>query len=238
MTKPGFKYEEQIPAGFYDRIYRRKAGVRYCWHELKFRSVAAHLPRAGKLLDVGCGPGTFIGNYLPEVEALGVDLSPSQIAYANAHYATPRHRFSAEPVESLLAAGQRFDTITMIELVEHLAPADVARLFAQTRELLAPDGTLIVTTPNYRSAWPLIEWGVNLLSQVSYEEQHINKYRRGSLVRDLTDAGYRGVSVETIVGFAPFAAVLGQRFAEGVYAVEEKVRHLGCGNLLLASARP
>ena len=238
MTKPGFKYEEQIPAGFYDRIYRRKAGARYFWHDLKFRSVAAHLPRTTKLLDIGCGPGTFIGNYLTGVEALGIDLSASQIEYANEHYATDSHRFSARSLASLLAAQERFDAITVIELVEHLAPADAARLFAHTRELLTPDGILIVTTPNYRSAWPVIEWGVNLLSQVSYEEQHINKYNRGRLIRDLGAAGYRRVTVETIVGFAPLAAVLGRATAEWVHAVEEKMGYLGCGNLLLALAKP
>ncbi len=233
-----YNYEEQIPTGFYDNIHRRKSGVRYFWHDLKFRSVAAGLPRLGKHLDIGCGPGTFIGNYLDDIEALGIDLSASQIGYANQHYSTAVHRFSTQSVDSLLDSGDRFDAITMIELAEHLAPDDAARLFAQTLRLLSPNGTLIVTTPNYRSAWPLIERAVNLVSPVSYEQQHINKYNRDRLLHQLSDAGYGNVTVKTIVGFAPFAAVFGAKPAQWLNVIEAGVGHLGCGNLLLATARP
>ena len=238
MKRPDYDYEKEIPAGFYDKIYRRKAGVRFCWHDLKFRAVAAHLTRAKRLLDIGCGPGTFIGNYLGGIDCLGTDLSASQIQYASRHYADALHRFSTRSIASLVASGERFDAITMIELVEHIAVADAARLFAEARELLCADGILIVTTPNYRSLWPIIEWGVNLVSPVSYEQQHINKYRRNRLFSQLTDAGYRNVTVTTAVGLAPFAAVFGPGPARWLHALEARLGHLGCGNLLLAVARP
>ncbi len=184
MKSPDFDYEKEIPAGFYDKIHQRKAGVRYCWHDLKFRAVAAHLTRAQRLLDIGCGPGTFIGNYLDGIDCLGTDFSAAQIQYANRHYADDLHRFSTRPIASLVESGERFDAITMIELVEHLAVADAARLLTQARGLLVADGIVVVTTPNYRSLWPIIEWGVNLVSP------------------------------------------------------EARLGHLGCGNLLLAVARP
>ena len=81
----------------------------------------------------------------------------------------------------------------------------------EARELLSADGILIVTTPNYRSLWPIIERGVNLVSPVSYEQQHVNKYRRNRLISELLEAGYRSVTVTTAVGLAPFAAVFGPR---------------------------
>ena len=67
------------------------------------------------------------------------------------------------------------------------APAgrEARRLLAEARRLLLPQGRLVVTTPNYRSLWPLIESGVNLVSRVSYEQQHVNKYGRGRLAADL-----------------------------------------------------
>jgi 2-polyprenyl-3-methyl-5-hydroxy-6-metoxy-1,4-benzoquinol methylase len=237
MTKPGFDYEEQIPAGYYDEIYQRKSGVRYCWHDLKFRSVAALLPGAGRLLDIGCGPGTFLGNYTGNREALGVDLSDAQIDYANQRYSSGFRRFSARSIASLAEAGERFDVITMIEVLEHLSPDDAVRLLVQTRSLLSADGTFIMTTPNYRSLWPFIEWGVNLSSSVSYEQQHINKYHRASLVRHLRDAGYHDVTVKTVVGLAPFAAVFGAEPARWLETLETGVGNLGCGNLLLALAK-
>jgi 2-polyprenyl-3-methyl-5-hydroxy-6-metoxy-1,4-benzoquinol methylase len=238
MTTPQYDYDKDVPAGFYDEIHQRKAGVRFFWHDLKFRAVAGQLEGAARVLDIGCGPGTFIGNYLDDAECLGIDFSAPQIDYANRRYGTVRHRFATRAVEGLLAAGERFDAVTMIELIEHLQPAAACRLLAEARGLLVPHGRLVVTTPNYRSLWPVIEWGVNLVSRVSYERQHINKYHRRRLAAELTDAGYRGVTVGTAVGFAPFAAVLGPQPARWLDALESRAAHFGCGNLLLAVARP
>lgn len=235
MATPGYDYDKDIPAGFYDEIHLRRAGVRFFWHDLKFRAVARRLDGVGKLLDVGCGPGTFIGNYLDGIDCLGIDFSRPQIDYANRRYGTGRHRFSTQEIASL---DERFDAITMIELIEHLPPADARRLLAEAHDLLSPKGRLVVTTPNYRSLWPLIEWGVNRASRVSYEQQHINKYDRPRLEAELARAGYRDVMVGTAVGLAPFAAVLGRRPAQWLDAVERRVGHLGCGNLLVAVARP
>lgn len=238
MEDAVYDYENRIPAGFYDKVYRRKIGVRYCWHDLKFRAVAGHLDGPRRLLDIGCGPGTFIGNYLPGTEALGVDLSASQVAYATESYGTASHRFSTRSLASLADAGEHFDAVTMIELIEHLTPAAAIRLLSEARTLLAPGGVLVVTTPNYRSLWPLIELGVNAMSPVNYVEQHINKYRRGLLAAHLSAAGYRDISIKTAVGLAPFAAVFGLGTANVVQAIESGVKHLGVGNLLLATARP
>jgi 2-polyprenyl-3-methyl-5-hydroxy-6-metoxy-1,4-benzoquinol methylase len=235
MAIPGYDYDKDIPAGFYDEIHQRRAGVRFFWHDLKFRAVAGHLDGVAKVLDIGCGPGTFIGNYLDGVECLGIDFSAPQIGYANRRYGTSGHRFSTQALSSL---DERFDAITMIELIEHLPPADARRLLAEARDLVSPTGRLVVTTPNYRSLWPLIEWGVNRASRVGYERQHINKYDRRRLAAELAGVGYRDVTVGTAVGLAPFAAVLGRRPARWLDAVERSVGHLGCGNLLVAVARP
>jgi SAM-dependent methyltransferase len=235
MTTPGYDYDKAIPAGFYDEIHQRRAGVRFFWHDLKFRAVAARLAGATRILDVGCGPGTFIGNYLGGVECLGIDVSGPQIAYANRRYGTAEHRFSTQLLAGL---DERFDAITLIEVIEHLAPADARHLLAEAHRLLSPQGRLVVTTPNYRSLWPLIEWGVNQVSRVSYEQQHINKYARGRLAAELAQAGYSRVDVGTAVGLAPFAAVLGRLPADWLDAVERSIGHLGCGNLLIAVARP
>ena len=80
--------------------------------------------------------------------------------------------------------------------------------------------------------------GVNLVSSVSYESQHINKYTSSRLRDDLAASGYREIAVRTAVGLAPFTAILGNGFANGVEALEASVGHFGIGNLLLATARP
>ena len=237
-TTPGYDYDSGIPAGFYDEVHRRGAGVRYSWHDLKFRAVAARLDGVRRLLDIGCGPGTFIGNYLPTVDCLGIDASVPQIAYARRTYGNDRHRFETATLADLVSSGERFDAVTMIELIEHLPAMTARTLLAEARRLLSPGGRLVLTTPNYGSLWPVIEWGLNRASSVSYEAQHVNCYRRGRLAADLAAAGFARVEIATTVGLAPFAAVLGQGAMRFLDRLESRLGHLGIGNLLLAEARP
>ncbi len=237
-TTPGYDYDSGIPAGFYDEVHRRGAGVRYSWHDLKFRAVAARLAGVRRLLDVGCGPGTFIGNYLPAIDCLGIDASAPQIDYARRTYGSTLHRFEKAAPADLVSSGERFEAVTMIELIEHLPETAARALLVEARELLSPGGRLVVTTPNYGSLWPVIEWGTNHASSVSYEAQHVNRYRRGRLAADLAAAGFGRVEVVTTVGLAPFAAVLGQGAMRLVNGFESRLGHLGLGNLLLAEASP
>jgi hypothetical protein len=69
-----------------------------------------------------------------------------------------------------------------------------------------------------------------------HEQQHVNKYRRNRLISELVEAGYRSVTVTTAVGLAPFAAVFGPGPVRWLHALEARLGHLGCGNLLLAVA--
>ncbi|MCW2966786.1 MAG: methyltransferase family protein, partial [Solirubrobacteraceae bacterium] len=68
-----FDYEG-IPAGYYDRVFRRRRGMQSKWHHLKFRRVARELEGHHRVLDIGCGPGTLAGNF-PDHEWVGTDLS-------------------------------------------------------------------------------------------------------------------------------------------------------------------
>ena len=71
-------------------------------------------------------------------------------------------------------------------MIEHLQPVEIADMFAKAADLLQSNGTLIITTPNYFSAWPLIEVALNRLSEVSYEEQHITRFTFFNFVSKLT----------------------------------------------------
>src|SRR3712207_7281710 len=62
--------------------------------------------RSERLLDVGCGPGTFIGMLPQEIDAIGIDIAGPQIAYAERRYGSPRHRFRSEEHTSELQSRQ------------------------------------------------------------------------------------------------------------------------------------
>jgi len=139
--------------------------------------------------------------------------------------------------EALPFADESFDLVTMIELIEHLPMEAVNNLLDEARRVLKPGGSLVVTTPNYGSLWPLLEKALNARVEVSYEEQHITFLKRKSLRVLLDDQQFEDVSVGTFLGAAPFAAALGWKLATMIDSVETPLVRPFMGFLLLATAR-
>jgi 2-polyprenyl-3-methyl-5-hydroxy-6-metoxy-1,4-benzoquinol methylase len=176
-----FNYDG-IPKGYYDTVLRQGNPVRRLWHVSKFERVLDYLPERPNqsILDIGCFAGTFL-SLIPEhrfARQVGVDILPEQIAYANAQYGTPFREFRHVSTIAELGTNvkETFDCVTLIEVIEHLKPDEIRTLFDQIVDRLEPGGKLVLTTPNYASAWPLIEVVLNKVSDVSYEEQHITKF--------------------------------------------------------------
>jgi 2-polyprenyl-3-methyl-5-hydroxy-6-metoxy-1,4-benzoquinol methylase len=188
---PGYDYE-QIPIGFYDQVLRRGNPIRRLWHLSKFERVLDYLPETpqGSLLDIGCFAGSFL-SLVPESRfprQVGVDILGPQVEYARARYGTPFREFRhVAGIERLQDVTERFDCVTLIEVIEHLAPDEVHGIFAHVARLLAPGGRLVVTTPNYASSWPLLETLLERFSDVKYEEQHVTKFTYFDVERKLRD---------------------------------------------------
>jgi 2-polyprenyl-3-methyl-5-hydroxy-6-metoxy-1,4-benzoquinol methylase len=170
-----------IPDGHYDTVLREGNAIRRLWHLSKFERVLNELPRrpGQSLLDIGCFAGSFLSmaDTARFTVQLGVDVLPAQVDYANAHYGNVHRRFqSLESITGLSGIEQKFDCVTLIEVIEHLTADEIRALFGQVARLLKPGGALVVTTPNYASTWPLLERILNRVSDVSYEEQHITRF--------------------------------------------------------------
>lgn len=170
-----------IPKGYYDSVLRQGNPIRRLWHLSKFERVLDYLPERPNqsILDIGCFAGTFL-SLVPEhrfARQVGVDILPEQIAYANATYGTPFREFRhIKSIKDLSTIKGKFDCVTLIEVIEHLHPHEIKDLMDGIVDVLTPGGKLVLTTPNYASAWPLIEQVLNRVSEVSYEEQHITKF--------------------------------------------------------------
>lgn len=99
----------------------------------------------GAVLDIGCGLGTIIPMLPAGQPYVGVDVSEALIQYLRGEF--PGQRFEVRDVdhEPLNLGDQRFDTVLMLAVIEHLHHPE--QVLLEVRRYLQPDGRLILTTP-------------------------------------------------------------------------------------------
>ncbi len=150
------------------------------------------LTASARVLDVGCGAGTFLTRLQAETGAAvsGVDFKDlthlPDIAQIDFHLGL----FYEQQFP-----GQRFDLITMWHFLEH--DYDPARTLRHARALLADNGTLIIEVPRldsvsyrlFRERWPGLQ-----------APQHTALYSQTTLLELVTRAGFQ------VVEYLPYGA--------------------------------
>jgi 2-polyprenyl-6-hydroxyphenyl methylase / 3-demethylubiquinone-9 3-methyltransferase len=111
---------------------------------------AARRPLAGRTaIDIGCGAG-LLAEPLARLGAdvTGLDAAPENIAAARHHagQAGLDIDYRADAAETLAAEGKRFDLVTCMEVIEHVA--DRTAFLAALAALIAPGGLAVLSTPN------------------------------------------------------------------------------------------
>ncbi|BCB76741.1 class I SAM-dependent methyltransferase [Phytohabitans flavus] len=106
--------------------------------------IGRHLgDRSGMVLDLGCGPGHITG-YLRSlgVDATGIDMVPEFIAHARATH--PDGSYHLGSLEDLDVPDHSVAGILAWYSLIHLPPPDLDRVLARFRQVMAPEGRLVV----------------------------------------------------------------------------------------------
>ncbi len=139
---------------------------------------------SGPLLDVGCGGGLFLGMMRERgFRVVGLDNSPDAARIAWRRQQVPAVVADTEraPLRPGSLAG-----LTMFHVMEHLY--DPRAYLHAARELLAPDGRLIVQVPNAAS------WQARLLGPAwngADVPRHLFDFRDRDLMKILEAAGFQ-----------------------------------------------
>lgn len=97
-----------------------------------------------RILEVGAGLGYLtyaIG--MRGIDIIGLDISAEAIDAARARYG---NKYRCADIGDLKREGALFDAIILTEVIEHVE--DPLSLLSSLRSVLAPHGTILVTTPN------------------------------------------------------------------------------------------
>ena len=100
-----------------------------------------------KILDAACGSGygsALLGETAARV--VGADISSDAVEYARSHYASPNTQFIQADCLALPFAPANFDLVIAFEIIEHIG--DATGFLTEVRRVLAPDGILLISTPN------------------------------------------------------------------------------------------
>ena len=110
---------------------------------------AARYSDGKRVLDLGCGTGYGAAELSNRARyVVGVELSREALCYARSHYTPPNVCWTQASATALPFADATFDLITAFEVIEHVDnwPA----ILPEARRVLAPEGLLLVSTPNQR----------------------------------------------------------------------------------------
>lgn len=138
-------YQQYTPAVHTEKLLARLQRRYGLWK--RCRAVTRHV-RSGRLLDVGCATGDFLGEMRRQADWVVVGIEPSHRAARYAH-----EHVGLDVVEGVLNtapfAPGSFDAITMWDVLEHVY--DPRQVIAQAARLLRPGGVLLINHPNLES---------------------------------------------------------------------------------------
>ncbi len=145
---------------FADAPVSARAHVWVRWATCPFPAVAAQLPRAGRILEIGCGHG-LLSLHLALMSAdrrvQGIDVDVGKLAAARAAAARGGLSCTFEKVEGDHLPAGPWDGIAIVDVL-YLLPADgQLGLLRSCAAALAPGGVLVVKemalAPRWKAAW-------------------------------------------------------------------------------------
>ncbi len=167
--------EKQNVYKVYDKIATWFAQNRYTGllEKKHLDDLISRIPANGTVLDLGCGTGKPILEYLlsKNLSVTGVDASAPMLEIAKANF--PATEFILQDMRELNLS-KRFDAIIAWHSFFHLPASDQPNMFALFEKHLNPGGILLFTSgPAHGEAWGM-NGGENLfhasLSPLEYEE--------------------------------------------------------------------
>jgi ubiquinone/menaquinone biosynthesis C-methylase UbiE len=210
------------PEAYDDEYYRHACGGAVEWSQSQGAEVAglypgslerAKLKTGDVLVDIGCGRGELLAVAVQHgaARAIGLEYAPAVLPLAiktlEAHGVRDRAAVFQADARAIPVASNTADLVTMLDVVEHLGPRELALTFVEARRILKPGGRIFIHTFPTRTVYG-VTYRLQRLSRPSrwkswpadprlpYERSmHVNEQTPAMLRRSLRRAGFAQVDV-------------------------------------------
>lgn len=141
------------------------------------------LPKASKVLDIGCGPGNFTKYMLDKgFDVEGIDLSENMLKIA--HHKVPEGKFAMMDMRDLEQGSESFEGLLVAYALIHIPSEDILTTLKGFYKVLKPHGKVLFITQAGEADRivdePLMEG----------EKIFINFFTRNRLAKFLEEAGF------------------------------------------------
>lgn len=191
---------EQLQGGYDARFAPLLAAAedRHFWFVARNQVIAAlvegiepALSSGYRVLEIGCGTGNtlrVLERLCPRGFVAGMDFQREGLTHARRRVRCPLLQGDMRAVP--FRSNVRFDVVGMFDVLEHLD--DDRGALTAVRDLLRPDGVLLLTVPAAPELW----------SRFDVAAGHCRRYRAPDLASRLTSAGF------TVEYLSPFMTAL------------------------------
>lgn len=158
--------------------------------------LASRFVKGAKVLDLGCGQG-YGSRFLFELGALevtGVDISGTDILWAQEHHGRDGVGYIVSDAKDLPFAAKSFDLVTCFQLFERVRLPDA--VLQQIAKVLRPEGKFIATTVNRKR--------YSTLTEAPAESTHLQEFDldeyRALLKRQFSNVDIQGLFCTRMMG--------------------------------------
>lgn len=176
-----------------------------------------------KVLDIGCWTGQFeqvASRYTKKI----VGIDPGVDAIKTARKLVPKAKFFVGDALNLKFKSNSFDTVTILDVIEHIPKGAETNCLNEIRRVLKPKGYLIISTPNTHPISILLDPAFFLIGHRHYSEKKL-RYQ-------LSSNGFKVIKVKKTGGMFRLCVPLLQMFYKHILKrklivpkkIEEKIR--------------
>lgn len=230
----------KIPGDYQYNAIHKGNSIQRQWHKNRHNLVRFihFFSKKDNVLDIGCGSGNILLEFHPYVaDMVGIDNNDECISFLKnliKKMQIQNVRVIKKDIKKFKPLKKKFHKIVMTEFLEHFSEEDILKILKLCKKMLHKEGKILITTPNYKSLWPIFEYLIDTLNlgPKLWGNQHITRFTQGRLIHLTQKAGFKVEKIGSLNGLSPFITHISPLLAD--YISYKEFLYLRFGNVLYA----